>query len=167
MSWQPLTRLHPCHGEPQHYEFLFPCEDKPRRPTRWKYLLVEVVEWLFENGFLKPSHCPIRLQGAPIRYMVHTEPRHADGSCFSNCKRVGGLYIEVDEWKYELHPPDLSVETKDNDDILVKNATKIIEQVAPRLLDRFLFRGQPVQDVGHPQTQQPAYESSPLDSWTG
>ena len=112
MNWKPLTRLGPCHGEPQHYEFLFPLEDTPRRPTYWKDLLVDVVEWLFENEFLKPSHCPIKRQGAPIRYLVHTEPR-----------------------------PGVYVETKDNDDRLVENATIIIEQVAPSLLDEFLFRG--------------------------
>ena len=142
MNWKPLTRLDPYHGEPQHYEFLFPLEDVPRRPTYWKDLLVEVVEWLFENEFLKPSHCPIKRPRARKRYLVHTEPRHADGSCFSNCERVGGLYIEVDEWEYELHPADLNVEAKDNDDRLVENATIIIEQVAHSLSDRFLFRRQ-------------------------
>ena len=131
-----MTRLDPYHGEPQHYEYLFPREDTPRRPTYWKDLLVEVVEWLFENEFLKPSHCPIERQGAPIRYLVHTEPRHADGSCFTDWVIIGGRYLE----NYEVRP-GVYVETKDNDDRLVENATIIIEQVATRLLDKFLFRG--------------------------
>ena len=73
---------------------------------------------------------------AKVRYLVHTEPRHADGSCFTDWVIAGGRYPE----DYEVRP-GVYVETKDNDDRLVENATITSEQVASSLLDEFFFRG--------------------------
>ena len=47
-----------------------------------------------------------------------------DGQAFSNPERVGVFYIE----------------TKDNDDVLVRKAIFVIQRVAPELLHDFRFR---------------------------
>ena len=138
MDWQPLSNLDPLHGELQHYEFLFPGEDKPRQPADWKYVMTEIAGWLWDKGYLKPEDCPIRRSRARIRYLVHTEPRHSDGSTFSDWVVDGGLYLYVGEEEYEARP-GVYVETKDNNDRLVDNARVIIERVAPQLAAEFRF----------------------------
>ena len=135
MNWQPLADLDPQHGEKQHYEFLFPGEDTPRRPADWKYVMAEIAGWLWDKGYLKSDVCPVKRPSAPIRFLAHTEPRHSDSSCFSDWVIAGGCYVG----DYEIRP-GVYVETKDNNDQLVDNARVIIERVAPQLAAQFLFR---------------------------
>ena len=92
MNWQLLTKLNPIHGEPQRYEFQFP-DGEIRCPKTWNYLVVEVVEWLWEADYLKKTDCPIKRPNAPIRYLVHTEPRHSNGNRFSEPEMVGGSCV--------------------------------------------------------------------------
>ena len=125
MNWQPLANLDPQHSEQQHYVFLFPGEDTPLRPAYWKYVVVEIVAWLCDQGYLTPDACPVKRPEDSFRYLVHTKPYHSDDSPFIDC---------------ELVRPGIYVETKYNNKRLVENARVIIERVAPQLASKFRFR---------------------------
>lgn len=139
MNWQPLSKLNPSHGESQRYEFRFPC-GTTYYPIDWKDLVIQISEWLWETGYLKLRNCPIKRPNARIRYLVHTEPRHSDGSSFSDWHIVGGLYLETPQGDHLEARPGVFVETKDNNDRLVENARIIIENVAPQKMREFHFR---------------------------
>ena len=123
MSWQPLTKLHPRHGELPDYEFRFP-DDAPYRPDHWRDIMVIVSAWLWDEGYFRPRDCPISRPLATKRHLVNTEPVHSDGSRFSNPDTIREVYLE----------------TKDNNDRLVENARIIIDHVAPGLVSEFTFR---------------------------
>ena len=124
-DWRPLTDLNPALREPQSYEFQFP-DGTLHRPKKWKYLMRDVVKWLYENDYLWECHCPIQWPNARFRYLVHSIPYHSNGANFSDCEEAGPAYIE----------------TKDTNGRLVNKARFIIEELAPHLLNSFKFRKQ-------------------------
>lgn len=124
-AWRPLTDLNPSRREPQVYEFQFP-DGTLHRPTKWKYLMRDVVKWLCDNDHIFECHCPIQWPNARYRYLVHSVPYHSNGEHFSDYEEAGPACIE----------------TKDTNGRLVANTKFIIEERAPHLLNSFRFRKQ-------------------------
>ena len=92
----------------------------------WKYVLREIVRWLSDHGYLRPEHCPIGRPNLRTKYIVHTVPKHFDGSQFTNLRKVGQFYVEDKEPSGQT----------------VQSVRIVIERVAPRLLSDFLVREQ-------------------------
>ena len=92
-EWQSLSELNPQLGSQHPLEVMFP--DGSATPVNaWSSLLVEVVRWLVEGGYLKVDDCPIQLPGSKMRYIVNDSPVHPSGKEFFSPERVGQLYVE-------------------------------------------------------------------------
>ena len=93
LELQSLTQLdHRPSRKPA--EILFP--DGSRTPLKgWVDILTKTIRWLMDNKMLDLSHCPIKSRRTyASRYIVHTQPVHSDGTPFSRCTEINGLYIE-------------------------------------------------------------------------
>lgn len=60
---------------------------------RWNDLLKQTVTWLYETGRLTEDRCPIGM--GRKRNLVHTQPKHKDGSGFFQPAQVGPLWVET------------------------------------------------------------------------
>jgi hypothetical protein len=56
-------------------------------------ILVNTANWLIENGKIKPSDCPIRVEGSK-RYLINNKPYHENGKKFIE----GGKKLSKDLW---------------------------------------------------------------------
>lgn len=61
--------------------------------NRWNDLLKQTVAWLYNKGLLTTAHCPIAI--GRKRNLVHTQPKHKDGSDFFQPTQVGPLWLET------------------------------------------------------------------------
>ena len=67
-------------------------EERQIEPTKWKFVLVAVAEWLIQNGGITKDMCPIQLDSE--RHLVHTQPSHPNGKpFFFPAKLSNGLSI--------------------------------------------------------------------------
>ncbi len=55
-------------------------EEQQIVPTKWKFVLVAVAEWLIQNGSITKDMCPVQLDAE--RYLIHTQPLHSNGKPF-------------------------------------------------------------------------------------
>ena len=94
-AWIPYSRLQPKHREKPRAELKFP-DGKSVQIQYWYEVPKETVQWLFEKGLLKTSHCPIQRS---TRYILATEPVHPSGEDFTLAKEIrtrsGTVYIEA------------------------------------------------------------------------
>ena len=112
-EWQPISTLKPKKGaklSPQS-EILFP--DGSHKPILfWKSMLVEVTRWLINADILRTNHCPVRYsERSNRRYVVHTNPVHADGKPFSEPEReqIGSFYIDTKHAASQMVVPTRSI----------------------------------------------------------
>lgn len=61
--------------------------------NRWNDLLKQTVTWLYKTGRLTTAHCPVAI--GRKRYLVHTQPKHKEGSDFFQPTQVGPLWLET------------------------------------------------------------------------
>lgn len=88
----PLTKFQATTGQRPPAYIRFPNEEQ-RHIGSWVSIFVYVAEWLIQSGKLTESHCPIR-GNLRTRYIVHYEPRHADGKSFDSPHQLSnGLFI--------------------------------------------------------------------------
>lgn len=89
-----LNSLSPRLRDPHPASLHFP-DGTTRSLDKWSAMLVELVQWLVNQGLLSPRNCPIRSDLAPRRYIVHTTPQHPSGKPFFAPKQVGTFYVET------------------------------------------------------------------------
>jgi len=102
-EWLPISELDPQRGSfPAEVQFpdnsVVPVTSENISRPSWRGLLVKVVCWLWKNGHLRESHCPIQTPRSRTRYVVHTEPVHPYSRTergFTAHKRVGPLSVET------------------------------------------------------------------------
>ena len=96
-EWQPLSELDPQPYAPP-VAIQFPNGSVVEiRKKKWKWFLVEIVEWLEKNRLLTANHCPIRMWPKSKRYVVSTKSVHSDEKEFGSPYRAGSLHIETKE----------------------------------------------------------------------
>ena len=67
----------------------------------WRNLLLAVAEWLIQNERLPTELIPIRMGRS--RHLVHTEPKHADGTPFEYEEKLSnGLYLYIPSGSKEI-----------------------------------------------------------------
>lgn len=99
-AWVPLSELTVRSGEKSPRKVRFP-DGTTKEISTWKALLVEVAEWLVDQGRLTESLCP--LEAGSKRYLVHTSPFHRGGSRFkAEVSLSNGLWIMTN-----LSSPDI------------------------------------------------------------
>lgn len=92
-GWTPIKDLHLASGAKAPSAIRFPGGEE-KRIKYWKYVLVEVAEWLIRNNSLTAPKCPIG-RGYD-RYIVHTQSRHSSGKDFFQPERLSkGLFLET------------------------------------------------------------------------
>lgn len=91
--WEPLATLKPVavNGiSPKPLELRLP--DSSHRPVKsWSRVVVEVIEWLMRNDFLREDSLPIRRNS---RYLVAQDPIHPSGKPFKNPQQAGSVFTE-------------------------------------------------------------------------
>ena len=94
-NWIPLTHLVAVKGSKYPLKVRFP--EEPEQDIRgWKYLLIEVAEWLVRMNALTREHGIVTANRRPGHCTVNLEPRHLNGIDFKNPKRLSnGLYLDV------------------------------------------------------------------------
>ena len=64
------------------------------RIDSWRNLLLAVAEWLIQNERLPTERIPVRMGRS--RHLLHTEPKHADGTPFEYEEKLSdGLYLYI------------------------------------------------------------------------
>ena len=81
-SWTPLLRLpDDLSWKSQPSAVRFPDgKEVEIEPTKWKFVLVAVAEWLIQNGKIAEDMCPIQLDSE--HYLIHKQPSHSNGKPF-------------------------------------------------------------------------------------
>ncbi len=94
-NWIPLTHLVAEKGSKYPPMVRFP--EEPEQDIRgWKYLLIEVAEWLVRMNALTREHGIVTANRRLGHCTVNLEPRHLNGIDFKNPKRLSnGLYLDV------------------------------------------------------------------------
>jgi len=65
-------------------------------PTKdWSDLCIKLVQWLLENGQLKPHHLPIYNAAGRDKYFINSKPEHEDPHKDGGWKQVGSVYVDV------------------------------------------------------------------------
>ena len=65
-----------------------------RRVKNWKYLYVEMAEWLVREGALTAEKCPISVGRRKGFCLIHSQPRHPNGKDFFNPNKLSnGLFL--------------------------------------------------------------------------
>ncbi|MYA61567.1 MAG: hypothetical protein F4X94_03215 [Dehalococcoidia bacterium] len=93
-DWQPLSVFNAVKGSSAPIEIGFP-DNSTTTIKNWKSIIIEIVNWLINEGLLNQSHCPVTRPRARTRYIIHTSPTHPSGNQFVAAERVGPLYIET------------------------------------------------------------------------
>ena len=81
-------------------------------------ILTKTAEWLFQRGLLRREDCPISASSSSrsTKYLVHTEPRHKDGTSFKRGHSTSdGLWIN----------------TRYNKEDTIRHATRLLRRFAP------------------------------------
>ena len=80
-------------SQPPH-RLRFP-DGSRREVEEWIDVIYEAANWLYINGHLTDSLCPIKLPRSRTRYLVATKPVHPTGRKFFSPRKVGTLYLEA------------------------------------------------------------------------
>ena len=93
-GWIPLSQLYTQKGDkvPSDSQILFP-DNTRTKITSWRSIFVETIQWLQDNIKLNASMCPIPV--TEERYIIAVEAVHQEGNKFTDPKRIGDLYAEV------------------------------------------------------------------------
>ena len=94
-GWTTLNEFDAQGGEKCPPKILFP--DGREIPIRnWRGLIIEVTEWLIENGDLTPDQTPVTARRRQGYCTLNAEPRHPNGDRFLSYHRLSnGLYLDV------------------------------------------------------------------------
>ena len=94
-SWVPISNFEAQSNSnpPQIVRFW----DESELPiVNWKEILVCVIKKLYETERLTDGDIPITLAPGNKRYIVHTEPIHANGNKFNQPKEIAGTPLVVE-----------------------------------------------------------------------
>ena len=61
----------------------------------WIDLIEQTAEWLIREGRLSPSDCPVAVGGMRKKFLIHTDPKHRDGSKMTNKRLSNGLFLDA------------------------------------------------------------------------
>ena len=61
----------------------------------WIDLIEQTAEWLIREGRLSPSDCPVAVGGMRKRFLIHTHPKHRDGSNMAHKRLSNGLFLDA------------------------------------------------------------------------
>ena len=94
-GWTTLREFDAKEGELCPPEVLFP--DGREIPIRnWRGLIIEVTEWLIDNGDLTPDKSPVTARRRQGYCTLNVEPKHPNGDNFFSYHRLSnGLYLDV------------------------------------------------------------------------
>ena len=94
-GWTTLNEFDARDGEKCPPKILFP--DGREIPIRnWRGLIIEVTEWLIENGDLTPDQTPVTARRRQGYCTLNAEPKHPNGDRFLSYHRLSnGLYLDV------------------------------------------------------------------------
>lgn len=84
-EWQSVSDIQPESRAPAPKQMMFPGEDKPVAIRLWSDVVIELVQWLIDNGRLGEGDFPIPHNES--RYIVAAQPIHPDGSNFGRKRR--------------------------------------------------------------------------------
>ncbi len=93
-GWKPIGRVSPSIGDPRPNAIRI--EQGPAIAiSRWNQVLIEIAEWLCEQGLLTYQNCPVSV--GPSRYLLALTPRHKSGRDFAKPRKISsGMYLELD-----------------------------------------------------------------------
>ena len=81
-NWTPVSHLpDDVSWRSQPSAIRFPDgQEKPIEPTKWKFVLVAVADWLIQTGRLTKDMCPVKRDSES--YLIHTQPINPNGKPF-------------------------------------------------------------------------------------
>ena len=92
--WKSLSDLKKVGGGLKPVEIEFP--NGKRKPiTAWKYVMVEIVQWLVNSNLLNKDKCPVFATRRARNYSVSGTPVHPSGKQFYSSEKVGDLYVNT------------------------------------------------------------------------
>ena len=94
IGWRPIAEVTPSIGDPRPNAIRI--EQGPEIAiSRWNQVLIEIAEWLCEQGLLTHQNSPVSV--GPSRYLVALTPQHKSGRNFAKPRKIsGGMYLELD-----------------------------------------------------------------------
>ena len=94
VDWRPVAQVTPSIGDPRPNAIRM--EQGPAIAiSRWNQVLIEIAEWLCEQGLLTDQNCPVSV--GPSRYLLALTPRHKSGKDFVKPRKMSnGMYLELD-----------------------------------------------------------------------
>ena len=94
VGWRPVAQVTPSTGDPRPNAIRI--EQGPAIAiSRWNQVLIEIAEWLCEQGLLIDQNCPISV--GPSRYLLALTPQHKSGRDFVKPRKISsGMYLELD-----------------------------------------------------------------------
>ncbi len=93
-EWQALTELQVTRGQRAPTFVQFP-NSSPKPLGSWVDLWVRVAEYLVETGKISERNCPIKTERSKSKYLLHTEPKHANGREFMSKRKVDNLWLDT------------------------------------------------------------------------
>jgi len=91
----PIDELKAKAGQEIPYKKIIFPYGKQHRLESWRGLLLSIVSWLVDTGWIKREDIPIATPASRKRYILNTEPKHKDGTSFKDSKKLGPYYVEA------------------------------------------------------------------------